>query len=92
MWSSSEGDWVSLNGTSGKVFNGQVPVLPAQPEKNKWYKTLMTWADATRQINVRTNCETPVDAAQAVAFGAEGIGLCPHRAHVLRARAHHPHA
>jgi pyruvate,orthophosphate dikinase len=71
----SEGDWVSLNGSTGKVFEGQVPVLPAQPDKNKWYKKLMGWADKTRQINVRTNCETPGDAEQAVKFGAEGIGL-----------------
>ena len=51
------------------------PVLPAQPDANKWYKKIMTWADETRQINVRTNAESPADAAQAVAFGAEGIGL-----------------
>ncbi|MFM1921385.1 MAG: pyruvate, phosphate dikinase [Candidatus Hydrogenedentota bacterium] len=70
-----EGDWISLNGTAGKVYEGKVSVLPAQPEKNKWYKTLMNWADKTRQINVRTNCETPADAEQAVKFGAEGIGL-----------------
>jgi len=71
----NEGDWISLNGTTGNVFKGKVEVLPAQPDKNKWYKKLMSWADAARQINVRTNCESPVDAAQAVAFGAEGIGL-----------------
>ena len=70
-----EGDWISMNGTTGIVFEGQVPVLPAQPEKNKWYKKLMGWADKARQINVRTNCESPADAAQAIAFGAEGIGL-----------------
>ncbi len=70
-----EGDWISLNGTSGKVFAGAVPVLPAEPEKNPWYKKLMQWADAVRQINVRTNAETPADAEQAVKFGAEGIGL-----------------
>jgi pyruvate, orthophosphate dikinase len=70
-----QGDWISMNGTTGKVFKGQVPVLPAQPEKNKWYKKLMAWADATRQINVRTNAESPEDAAQAITFGAEGIGL-----------------
>jgi len=70
-----EGDWISLNGSSGKVYEGQAPVLPAQPEKNKWYKKLMTWADKARQINVRTNCETPSDAEQAVQLGAEGIGL-----------------
>jgi pyruvate,orthophosphate dikinase len=71
-----EGDWLSMNGTSGMLYAGQVNVLPAQPERNKHYKKLMTWADAARQINVRTNAESPADAAQAVAFGAEGIGLC----------------
>ncbi len=70
-----EGDWMSLNGTAGRVYAGQVGVLPAEPRKNKWYKKLMTWADAARQINVRANAERPEDAAQAVAFGAEGIGL-----------------
>ncbi len=70
-----EGDWLSMNGSAGRVFEGQVPVLPAQPELNKWYKKIMAWADSVRQINVRTNAETPGDAAQALAFGAEGIGL-----------------
>ena len=70
-----EGDWISMNGSTGKVYEGTLPVLPAQPEKNKWYKKLMTWADATRQIKVRTNAESTADAAQAIAFGAEGIGL-----------------
>jgi pyruvate,orthophosphate dikinase len=68
-------DWVSMNGSTGKVYAGQLAVLPAQPEKNDWYKKLMTWADRVRQIRVRTNAETPADAAQAVRFGAEGIGL-----------------
>jgi len=70
-----QGNWLSMNGTRGVVYLGQVPVAPAEPEKNKWYKKLMTWVDATRQIKVRTNADRPVDAAQAVAFGAEGIGL-----------------
>ncbi len=70
-----EGDWISLNGSTGRVYEGQMPVLPAQPDKNKWYSKLMKWADAVRQIGVRTNAESPEDAAQAVAFGAEGIGL-----------------
>jgi pyruvate,orthophosphate dikinase len=67
-------DWVSVNGTTGKVYAGQVGVLPAQPDKNNWYKKLMTWADGVRQIKVRTNAETPADAAQAVAFGARRLG------------------
>lgn len=70
-----EGDWVSLNGSEGKVYEGALDVLPAQPNKNEWYKELMTWADDVRQINVRTNAESPADAKQALAFGAEGIGL-----------------
>jgi pyruvate,orthophosphate dikinase len=72
----NEGDWISMNGSLGKVYNGQVPVLPAQPELNPYYKRIMKWADAVRQINVRTNADSPKDAEQAVAFGAEGIGLC----------------
>jgi len=71
-----EGDWISMNGSQGKVFAGQVPVLPAQPELNPFYKKIMAWADAVRQINVRTNADSPADAEQAVKFGAEGIGLC----------------
>ena len=70
-----EGDWISLNGSTGKVYKGKLPVLPADPDKNKWYSTLMKWADGVRQINVRTNAESPADAEQAVKFGAEGIGL-----------------
>ena len=70
-----EGDWISLNGSTGKVYKGKLPVLPADPDKNKWYSTLMKWADSVRQINVRTNAESPADAEQAVKFGAEGIGL-----------------
>ncbi|MCH7959787.1 MAG: pyruvate, phosphate dikinase [Candidatus Hydrogenedentes bacterium] len=70
-----EGAWISLNGSAGIVYDGQLDVLPADPEKNKWYKKLMSWADDERQINVRTNAESPADAAQAIRFGAEGIGL-----------------
>lgn len=70
-----EGDWISINGTVGKVYEGRVPVLPAQPERNKNYAKLMSWADKVRQINVRTNAESPADAEQALKFGAEGIGL-----------------
>jgi pyruvate,orthophosphate dikinase len=70
-----EGDWFSLNGTAGKVYAEKIPVLPAQPERNPWYKKLMQWADQVRRLRVRTNAERPEDAQQAVAFGAEGIGL-----------------
>jgi pyruvate,orthophosphate dikinase len=70
-----EGDWISMNGSTGHVYKGQLPVLPAQPEKNKYYNTLMKWADDRRQIDVRTNAESAADSRQALAFGAEGIGL-----------------
>ncbi len=71
-----EGDWITMNGTMGRLYPGQLALLPADPEKNKAYKQLMKWADETRTLGVRTNADRPEDAAQARAFGAEGIGLC----------------
>ena len=70
-----EGDWISLNGTKGVVYNGKLGLLPADPEKNVHYKKLMSWADKFRKLNVRTNADTPDDAKLARNFGAEGIGL-----------------
>ena len=70
-----EGDWISLNGTSGRVYVGQLPLVPADPEGNPFYVRLMKLADGFRKLHVRTNADTPKDAAQAIAFGAEGIGL-----------------
>ncbi len=71
-----EGDWISLNGTKGIVYEGKIAVLPAQPEKNLHYKKLMGWADSLRKLNIRTNADNPNDAKIARNFGAEGIGLC----------------
>ncbi len=71
-----EGDWITLNGSKGRVYEGSLNLLPADPEHNKWYKELMTWADKIRFIKVRTNADSPEDARAAVRFGAEGIGLC----------------
>ncbi|MBM3131563.1 MAG: pyruvate, phosphate dikinase [Chloroflexi bacterium] len=71
-----EGDWISLNGTKGIVYEGKLSVVPADPEKNPWYKKLMEVADNTRRLGVRTNADRPIDAETAVRFGAEGIGLC----------------
>jgi len=71
-----EGDWISLNGTKGIVYEGKIAVLPAQPEKNVQYKKLMGWADSLRKLNIRTNADNPNDAKIARNFGAEGIGLC----------------
>jgi len=72
----SEGDWISMNGTKGIVYKGQLPVADVDPDTNKWYKKLMEIADRTRKLGVRTNADRPDDAALAVKFGAEGIGLC----------------
>ncbi|MEW6740514.1 MAG: pyruvate, phosphate dikinase [Nitrospirota bacterium] len=71
-----EGDWITLNGTAGRVYEGQLDLLPADPDKNPWYKELMKWADMVRTLKVRTNADTPDDATVARNFGAEGIGLC----------------
>ncbi len=71
-----QGDVLTLNGTKGTVYAGSLKLNPADPENNKWYKELMTWADLFRKINVRTNAESPADAKAAIKFGAEGIGLC----------------
>ncbi len=71
-----EGDWITLNGTKGRVYEGQLKLLPADPEHNKWYKELMKWADQFRKLGVRTNADTPEDAKIARSYGAQGIGLC----------------
>ncbi len=69
-----EGDWITLNGTTGDLMLGKVPLI--QPELSGDFATLMRWADAARTIGVRTNADTPADARATMKFGAEGIGLC----------------
>ncbi len=69
------GDWISLNGTKGLVYEGQVPLVAVDVQKNDSYKQLMKLVDQHKQIGVRANAETPADANQAKSFGAEGIGL-----------------
>ena len=71
-----EGDWVTMNGTLGNVYQGQVNLIPSNPDTHPEYKVLMEWADEFRSLKIRTNAESPTDAAQAIQFGAEGIGLC----------------
>jgi pyruvate,orthophosphate dikinase len=71
-----EGDWITLNGTKGRVYEGKLELLPADPEHNQWYKELMKWADQFKTLKVRTNADRPEDAIAARNFGAEGIGLC----------------
>ena len=70
-----EGDWISLNGTKGLVYEGSMPLVDIDIEKNQSYKDLMKLVDKTKQMGVRANAETPEDATVAAKFGAEGIGL-----------------
>ncbi|MDA3797971.1 MAG: pyruvate, phosphate dikinase [Kiritimatiellae bacterium] len=69
-----EGDWLSLNGSNGAVYLGKVDT--ADPELDGAFGSIMELADKYRKIGVRTNADTPKDAAVAIRFGAEGIGLC----------------
>jgi pyruvate,orthophosphate dikinase len=85
-----DGDWISIDGFTGEVIAGQVATKPSEvvqvlidktlkPEQSKVYQQfaeLMGWADAARKLRIRTNADLPDQASQAVAFGAEGIGLC----------------
>ena len=69
-----EGDFLSIDGATGNVYGQQIPTVDAAVTGD--FARLMGWADAARKLHVRTNADTPRDAAQAVKFGAEGIGLC----------------
>ena len=70
-----EGDWLSLDGTKGLVYPGSMALVDVDLDQNQAYKTLMKLVDKTKVMGVRTNAETPGDAAQGLKFGAEGIGL-----------------
>ncbi|NBY02113.1 MAG: pyruvate, phosphate dikinase, partial [Planctomycetes bacterium] len=86
----NEGDWIAIDGFSGEVMQGKVATKPSEvvqvlisktmkPEESKVYQQfaeLMSWADGVRKLKVRTNADQPDQAAAAIAFGAEGIGLC----------------
>ena len=69
-----EGDYISLDGSTGKIYGEAVPTVEATISGD--FDRFMKWADAARTLKVRTNADTPRDTAQAVKFGAEGIGLC----------------
>jgi pyruvate,orthophosphate dikinase len=85
-----EGDWLSIDGTAGKVFAGRVATAPSEivaglidgdqaakrTEKFKSFQQLMKWCDAATRMSVRTNADTPEQTRNAIAFGAVGIGLC----------------
>jgi len=69
-----EGDWMSLDGSTGKVYNMAIKTQPAELSGN--FATIMEWADSIRTLKIRTNADSPSQAEMAVKFGAEGIGLC----------------
>jgi pyruvate,orthophosphate dikinase len=85
-----EGDFISIDGTAGTVFEGEVTTAPSEivqvlvsktlkPEQSKRYAdyaALMSWADKCRRLDIRTNADTPEQVENAIGFGAEGIGLC----------------
>ena len=72
--SSREGDVITIDGGTGRVYIGAVPLVP--PQINEDFETMLGWADGLRRLRVRANADNPEDAARAREFGAEGIGLC----------------
>ncbi len=69
-----EGDFISIDGSTGKIYDGIIPTVPASISGN--FGRVMAWADKYRKLRVRTNADTPADAKKARELGAEGIGLC----------------
>ena len=69
-----EGDYISLDGSTGNIYDGIIPTVDASISGN--FDRIMSWADKYRKLGVRTNADTPADATRAVQLGAEGIGLC----------------
>jgi len=84
-----DGDWISLDGTTGRVIKGKLGTLDAEPDDPELMK-FMGWAEPFRKIGVRANADIPRDAKQARAFGAEGIGLC-RTEHMFFAQDRIPH-
>ena len=70
----AEGDLLTIDGGTGRVILGTVPLVP--PQINENFETVLEWADGLRRLGVRANADTPEDAAKARELGAEGIGLC----------------
>jgi pyruvate,orthophosphate dikinase len=70
-----QGDWISMDGTTGRVILGKLGILPASPDDPTLVR-FMSWVDPLRKLRVRANADIPRDAKQAILFGAEGIGLC----------------
>ncbi len=69
-----EGDVITIDGGTGRVFLGEIPLVP--PQLNEDFQTILGWADELRRLKVRANADTPDDAARGREFGAQGIGLC----------------
>jgi pyruvate,orthophosphate dikinase len=69
-----EGDFISIDGSTGKVFLGEVKLIDPAPDK--FFSKVLEWSDEIRTLKVRTNADTPMDAKKALELGAEGIGLC----------------
>ena len=69
-----EGDWLTIDGSGGRVIAGRVTLIDPTPSEQ--FEQLMEWADKFRRLRVRTNADTPADSDRAIQFGAEGIGLC----------------
>ncbi len=70
----NENDWITLDGSTGRVILGKVPLV--EPKPSEHFTKIMEWADEIRMLRVRTNADTPADSTRAREFGAEGIGLC----------------
>jgi pyruvate,orthophosphate dikinase len=71
-----EGDFISIDGAAGAIYQGQIPTMQVSLEDQKELRTLLTWADEFRRLGVWANADYPRDAERARTFGAEGIGLC----------------
>jgi pyruvate,orthophosphate dikinase len=71
-----EGDWVTIDGTTGNVFIGELRLIPPPSALPDWLATFLSWADELRRMQVWANADTPEDAAKARELGAQGIGLC----------------
>jgi pyruvate,orthophosphate dikinase len=84
-----EGDWISLDGSTGRVIEGKCDLVEPNP-KSGVFAEFMKWADEERQLGVRANADIPRDALAAVRFGAEGIGLC-RTEHMFFAKERLPH-
>ena len=71
-----EGDWITLNGSTGEIFLGKMSLFQSPIDKSGPLTELLSWADQIRKLKIRTNADTPEDCEKALSFGAEGIGLC----------------